>query len=313
VTEQHDLVIGSPMANRTRPETQGLIGLFTNMVPLRSQLAPDLTWRQLLKRARAATLDAYAHQSLPFEELVKAVQPTRFPGASPCFQVAFSFRQQDQESLCLPGIAVKTLELLNSTSKFDLTLHMQLTPERFGGTFIYSAALFDEATIERLGASMQGALEHLLTHPDAQLASMPLPAQRHSDRPHTAEPLEKTPPAQEVGPANALEQIIVEIWQNVLGAPEVGVQDNFFDLGGYSLLMIQVQRQLQETLQIQIALPDLFRAPTIQSLADFLRHGFDEASMLVQQRERGRARDEALSQQRNRRQAQRARQGGGHD
>ncbi|HEU5382189.1 MAG TPA: condensation domain-containing protein [Ktedonobacteraceae bacterium] len=318
-TGQSDIVIGSPMANRTRPELQKLIGLFTNMLPLRNQLAPDLAWRQLLQQTHTAVLAASAHQELPFEELVKAVQPARSAGASPCFQVAFSLQQSDQETLCLPGIEVKTLDLHNGTSKFDLTLHMHYTPDRFTGTLIYNTSLFAASTIQHLAAYIQAVLEYVAEHPDAHIAALPSPPQRPetSHLPHTsvpeAMPPQEAPEAPASASQHALEQIIVEIWQRVLGFSEIEMQDNFFDLGGYSLLMIQVQRQLQEVLQIQIPLTDLLRFPTIQTLATFLSQGFDEVPALLQRRERGRARDEALHQQRARRQAQHPRHGGTHE
>jgi acyl carrier protein len=104
--------------------------------------------------------------------------------------------------------------------------------------------------------------------------------------------------------------MIIEIWQQVLGFSEIEREDNFFDLGGYSLLMIRVQRQIQEMLQVQIPLTDLLRFPTVQSMAAFLSQGFDTESALVRRRERGRARDEALSRQRTRRQALHSSHGG---
>lgn len=318
-TEQSDVVIGSPMANRTRPELQQLIGLFSNMLPLRSQLAPDLPWRQLLRQTRTEVLAASAHQNLPFEELVKAVQPARSAGASPCFQVAFSLQQRDRESLYLPGIEVKTLDLHNGTSKFDLTLHMQYTPDRFTGTFIYNTALFAASTIQQMAEYTQVVLEYIAAHADAQIAALPLPPQRPGNSPllqmsaTAAVQPQDSPVAPTSASQHALERIILEIWQRVLGFSEIEIQDNFFDLGGYSLLMIQVQRQLQEVLQIQIPLTDLLRFPTVQTLATFLSQGFDEVSALLQRRERGRARDEALHQQRARRQAQHPRPGGTHE
>ena len=315
-TKQSDLVIGSPLANRTRPELQGVIGLFSNMLPLRGQLTPDLTWRQLLRQTRAGVLAAHDHQDFPFEELVKAVQPARAPGASPCFQVAFSLQQRDREALNLPGVEARTLDLQNGTSKFDLTLHMQCTPDQFTGTFIYSTSLFDARTPQQMAAYMQTVLEYIAAHPDAQIAALPVPP----PDPENSQPryaavtdaalAQEAPSAPASVSQRALEQMIIEMWQQVLGFSEIEREDNFFDLGGYSLLMIQVQRQLQEMLQVQISLTDLLRFPTVQALATFLSQGFDTAPALASRRERGRARDEALSQQRARRQAQRPRHGG---
>jgi hypothetical protein len=254
-TRQSDIVIGSPLANRTRPEVQGLIGLFSNMLSLRSQLPPDLTWKQLLRQTRSRVLAAHDHQDLPFEGLVRAVQPAHTAGASPCFQVTFSIQQYEREALSLPGIAVRAREVHNGTSKFDLTLHIHWTPDHWSRTLIYSTALFTAQTIQQMADYLHSVLHYLATHPEG---------------------------------------VIIEVWQQVLGFSEIEREDNFFDLGGYSLLMIQVQRQLQEILQVQISLTDLLRFPTVHGMALFLSQGVDTESALVRRRERGRARDEAL-------------------
>ncbi|HVU68760.1 MAG TPA: condensation domain-containing protein [Ktedonobacteraceae bacterium] len=315
-TGQSDLVIGNPMANRTRPETQQLIGLFTNMLPLRCQLSPDLPWRQLLKQTRTTLLESYTYQDLPFEELVKVIQPVRPAGASPCFQVAFSLQQREQEVLQLPGVQVKTIAVQNGTSKFDLTLHMQLTSEQFFATFLYNTDIFISATMQRLADHTRNVLEHILANPDAPLSALPLPSPGRAEEREAPQLVASGPvPADGASSASqaALEQLLLEIWQSVLGFAEIEIQDNFFDLGGYSLLMIQVQRRLQETLQVEIALTDLFRFPTIHTLALFLSDNFQEANDFSQRRERGRARGEALSQQLARRQRRRAQSGGSHD
>lgn len=307
-TGQSDLVVGSPLANRTRPEVQGLLGLFSNMLPLRARLTPDLTWKQLLRQTRLSVLGANDQQDLPFEELVKALQPLRIPGVSPYFQVAFSLHQRQREALRLPEIAVRTLEIHNGASKFDLTLQMQQSPEYWGGTWLYSTDLFTPQTIEQLAAYLQRVLEHLVANPDAPMRNLPVPPQVRASLP----PTQAEAPVPALTPASAsqsaLEQVIMEIWQQVLGFSEIEREDNFFDLGGYSLLMIRVQRQLQDVLQTEIPLTDLLRFPTVQNMATFLCQGYDTESALARRRERGRTREEALARQRTRRQA--SRQGG---
>src|SRR6476469_1553866 len=119
---QDDLVVGSPIANRHRAETEGLIGFFVNTLALRLDLAGDPTLRQLLAQARQVASGAYAHQDLPFERLVEALSPVRDPSHTPIFQVMLTLQNAPGAALDLPGLALRELELEQETAKLDLSL-----------------------------------------------------------------------------------------------------------------------------------------------------------------------------------------------
>jgi amino acid adenylation domain-containing protein len=149
-TGAEDLVVGSPIANRSRVETEGLIGLFANPLPLRGDLSGDPSFRALLERVREATLQAYAHQDLPFERLVEELRPERSTAFSPLFQVLLALQNAPAARLQLTGLTLELSEVDKGTEKFDLSLNLEEVGETVRGTLSSSVDLFDRTTVERL-------------------------------------------------------------------------------------------------------------------------------------------------------------------
>ncbi|XHX79762.1 MAG: amino acid adenylation domain-containing protein [Stenomitos frigidus ULC029] len=180
-TGQDDLAIGSPIANRNRSELEGLIGFFVNSLVLRTKLAGNPTFRTLLGQVQATTLTAYAHQDLPFEKLVEALQPTRDFSRNPLFQIVFALQNAPIAPLQLPGLTLSPLEFDLGTTRFDLECHCYKTLNTLHCTMIYSTALFEPATIERILQQFQVLLEGIVANPDQPIAHLPLltPSERH--------------------------------------------------------------------------------------------------------------------------------------
>jgi len=179
-TGQDDIVVGSPTANRTRVETEELIGFFVNMLVLRTNLSGDPTFRELLQRVREVALGAYARQELPFEKLVEELRPERTLNHSPLFQVVFHLRNVPQKLVNLPHLQMEVLRYESGTAQFDLTLALRETPDGLEVEVEYNTDLFDAATITRMVGHYQTLLEGLVTNPDASIATLPLltPAER---------------------------------------------------------------------------------------------------------------------------------------
>ncbi|MDB4948389.1 MAG: tycC3 [Gemmatimonadetes bacterium] len=173
---QADVVVGTPVAGRTRRETEGLIGLFVNTLALRGDLRGDPAFRELLARVREATLGAFAHQDVPFERLVEELQPARSLGHSPVFQVMFAFQNVPEAGgEAFPGLEVAGVARQGSTSQVDLTL--TLAPGEDGGlhgTLEYATDLFDAATAERFAGQFATLLEAALRDPAAPVSALPL-------------------------------------------------------------------------------------------------------------------------------------------
>ena len=171
-TGQEDVVVGSPIANRTHAEIEELIGFFVNAIVLRTDLSGNPSFRQLLGRARSVALDAYAHQDLPFEKLVEALQPERDLSRSPLFQVWFALQNAPRAEFKLPGLDLRSLEVHNGTSKFDLGLFVVEKPDGLSCMVEYSTDLFDAATIERLLGHFRTLLEAIAADPDQPIGRL---------------------------------------------------------------------------------------------------------------------------------------------
>jgi len=177
---QNDILVGSPIANRNRMETEPLIGCFINTLVLRTQVFDNPSFRDLLAQVRQTTLDAYSHQDYPFDLLVEELRPERTPSHSPLFQVMFVLNNTRSETLELPGLETSLLPSKNDVSAFDLTLSMQESAAGLTAVWEYATALFDEETMQRMAKHFQVLLEGIVANPRQGVAELPMltPAER---------------------------------------------------------------------------------------------------------------------------------------
>ncbi|BAY23196.1 non-ribosomal peptide synthase [Calothrix sp. NIES-2100] len=173
-SRQSDIVIGSPIANRDRQETHSLIGLFVNSLVLRTNLEGNPSFAELLQRVKQVALDAYAHQDVPLERLVEALQPERSLSHMPLFQVAFAMQNTPMGKLELPNLSLNLLKIENRTAKFDLTLSMQETESGILGEWEFNTDLFDATTISRMAGNFQTLLENIVVNPQQRIAEVSL-------------------------------------------------------------------------------------------------------------------------------------------
>jgi len=173
-TGQGDILVGTPIANRNRGEIEGLIGFFVNTLVLRTDLADNPSFSQLLTRVREVAMDAYAHQDLPFEMLVEALQPERDLSHTPLFQVAFVLQNTPKSEIAMTGLTVTDLPPENTTAKFDLTLAMVNTDDGLKGVWEYNTDLFESSTIERLSGHFLNLLGGIVANPQARISQLPL-------------------------------------------------------------------------------------------------------------------------------------------
>ncbi|MEG4145747.1 amino acid adenylation domain-containing protein [Microcoleus sp. Pol12B5] len=199
--QQEDIVVGSPIANRNRSEIESLIGFFVNSLVLRTDLSGNPTFRELLNRVKEVALGAYAHQDLPFEKLVEELHPDRALNQNPLFQVAFALQNAPGNHLELPELTLSPQQLDVGTARFDLEFHLwERSPNSSGsnqspsnklwvdssegisGMVIYSADLFDEATITRLIGHFQTLLESIVANPEQRIANLQYLSAQERDR-----------------------------------------------------------------------------------------------------------------------------------
>ncbi len=169
---QDDIVVGSPIAGRTRRELEGLIGFFVNTLVIRTQVADELSFRQHLERVRETALAAYAHQDLPFEKLVEELRPARDLSRQPIFQVLFALQNVPQERFDLPGLTLSRVESSTRTSKFDLSLYLHEAAKGLWGFFEYATDMFDSSTVARLAEHYRVLLERIVADPAQSCAQL---------------------------------------------------------------------------------------------------------------------------------------------
>ncbi len=171
---QEDISIGSPIANRNREDIESLIGFFVNTLVLRIRFEDNPSIKDLLAQVRETTLKAYAHQDVPFEQVVEALQPQRSLSHSPLFQVMFILQNAPMGDVELPSVTLTPLERQSTIAKFDLTVSMTETDQGLVGEWEYNTDLFDGTTIERMTAHFQNLLLAVVENPQFSVAEFPL-------------------------------------------------------------------------------------------------------------------------------------------
>ncbi|HEX3759507.1 MAG TPA: amino acid adenylation domain-containing protein [Kofleriaceae bacterium] len=168
-----DLVIGTAIAGRTRRELESVLGMFVQTVPLRIDCAGDPSFVTLLGRVRSTCVEAFAHQDLPFDQLVEQLAPARDPSRMPLFQVVVG-QHPAWPGFELPGLSVRADDAYHGSSMFDLSLAFQDTSTTVRATWEFSTALFDEATIRRMHAHWTELVSAALAEPDRPISQLPM-------------------------------------------------------------------------------------------------------------------------------------------
>ncbi|WP_017318022.1 non-ribosomal peptide synthetase [Mastigocladopsis repens] len=180
-TGQQDILVGSPIAGRNLPELQKLIGFFVNTQVLRTDMAGNPTFWELLQRVRAVTMSAYAYQDLPIDKLIEELQPERSLSYHPLFQVMFVLENTTRQKFELPGLTLTPFDWAHVTTRFDLTLSITETEQGLQGLWEYNTDLFDACTIRRMSGHFQTLLEGIVANPEQHISELPLltAAERH--------------------------------------------------------------------------------------------------------------------------------------
>jgi amino acid adenylation domain-containing protein len=260
-TSTRDIVVGTAVAGRDQRVFEGLIGLFVNILPLRTRIPDGLSFEQVLALVRATTLDALSHADVPFEQIVSTLQPTRALNRTPIVQVMFELERPT--SYEWPGLGVHFVELARDTAKFDLTLRLHETAGGLQGAFEYNRDVVQPEGVERMAEEFLQLLDHIVAD-----SSLPMSGGKTVHAQRALQERQARINKGSVEPRNEVERILVAIWAQVLGAAPSSVHDNFFDLGGHSLHAARVCYRLQEQLGVEIPLRAIFETPDLASLAE---------------------------------------------
>ncbi len=290
---QPDLSVGVPVAGRNSVETEGLVGFFVNTLVLRDNLSGNPSFPDLVGQVRETTLRAFANADVPFEKVVEFLQPERNLSYNPIFQVMFSVIKAAVQSDTFGDLTALSYTVAPTKSILDLSMTII---EGKGGQFWaqidHNTNLFRSEDVSRMLADYSTLLKAVIGSPETRImdlpiaeavvdrtaecslpVSLPVPSKTSSKRQTlTLSSTSHRPNPERPGqPIQAEEELLVGIWSDLLHLPEVGIDDNFFEIGGHSLLAAQLIAQVQSATGRKIAVSSVFRAPTIRAFANLLR------------------------------------------
>jgi amino acid adenylation domain-containing protein/non-ribosomal peptide synthase protein (TIGR01720 family) len=171
---QDDVVVGSPIAGRTHPDVESLVGPFVNTLVLRTDLSGDPSFLEVLGRIRRVTLDAYDHQDVPFERIVDALSPVRDTSRNPLFQLGFTLQNTERVEIDLPDLSIRREALDITTARIDLELYLVESGDGLAGRMVYNTDLFDDGTIEGMSRHFLRLLESAVQRPSAPISELAL-------------------------------------------------------------------------------------------------------------------------------------------
>ena len=276
---QDNILIGSPTANRQQGETEGLIGAFANTLLLKSDLSGEPSFNELLRRVKDISLGAFSNQSLPFEKLVETVRPaSNGRKGGQLFQVLFIFQTAFMQPVELKELSIKPIRSVSPGSIFELSLGVV---ERSEGTRLqleYNTDLFRQESIRFMLEDLRTILESAVLDTNRKIPELlkwttPLRSQEDEKNEGVSEIVL---PTRTMSEPNAVEneqidEILTSIWQEVLHLDSVRQDDDFFEIGGHSLLAVQLFDAIKKRLKVNLPLATLFTATTIEQLANLIR------------------------------------------
>ncbi len=260
---QDDIGIGTCVANRPLLELEGLIGPFSNVVLLRTDLSGAPSYREVFRRVREASLAAYSHQDLPFGTLLQHLRPAPASDRNPLFQMLFVLLNAPVSPVAVPGFSVHPFPLDTGTTRYELNLWVKMH-DGLELDLQYNTDLFEPATIRNLLKDYRAVLESMAKNPEKPIADSVIPPRTSGDsrRPQLQGPADGSAPRN-----NMIESHLLALWKEILGKHDVGIHEDFFELGGDSLRAARLFAKIQDTLNVTISLNALFQAPTIAQLA----------------------------------------------
>jgi acyl carrier protein len=290
LTGGRDLIVGTPAADRRHEAFHRLVGFFIEVVPLRLRLEPSQSFAERARACAGELLDVLAHPSVPLDRIVTALGVPRDPSRPPLVQVLFNVYNFPEPRLRLEGVAAERLAPGLAGSPFDFTVYVAERDGAFAVDLVHNPDLHRPPRMRALLDAYLRLLDQACAAPEEPLERIALPDLPAAGRPAQtpgrlaeAAPAPKGPaqpaPVGRVGPATDSERLVARVWREVLSLEAVGATDNFFDAGGDSMAAVVVQARLAELLGREIGIVDLFRYPSVRSLAAHLDGGSGAAEL----------------------------------
>src|SRR5262249_32663839 len=288
-TGSGDIVMGTSVTGRNTFETEPLIGVFTNVLVLRTDLSSDPSFNDLLKRARQTIIDALRHQDVAFERLVEILNPQRDLSTSPLFSINFIFQRSFIKNQTFAGISLTDIPSRSPGSLYDLNFFMVERPEGWRASCEYNTDLFETATVEKMLSQFEAVLGAIARDPEQKISTLLSFALQKDATPGTSRPTSASetasfgPPEHAasravLGPRDETQARLVELWKEALGIAQIGIDENLFDIGATSLKAASMVPRISRTFGEPVSLMTLFRFPTIEEFARTLKCSQSAAS-----------------------------------
>jgi thioesterase domain-containing protein len=277
-SKAEEIVIGTPITNRPFHEVERLIGDFINIVALRCDISGNPPFIELLRRSKETALNALSNKDIPFEMVVRNLKSHRDSSRNPVFQVLLQLLPALDARIGELSIAPFDFEL--KSTQVDLALHLYDQPDGgILGRFQYCTDLFAAETVEGLSLNFVQLLGEIVKDPLQKILEIPIPVlplsgNGQATRGSRPKPAAEARPMREYAPAqDSVQAQLVEIWEEVLQRKPIGIHDDFFDLGGHSLLVTRVIALTIERLGHRLPFAEFFANPTIAAHARSLSGG----------------------------------------
>ncbi|GAA2595341.1 hypothetical protein GCM10010399_27340 [Dactylosporangium fulvum] len=289
-----DIAVGTPVAGRDKPEFEEVVGSLVNNVVMRTDLSGDPTFEQVVDRVRAVTLRAYQHQDLPFGKLVQELRPVRDMRFNPLCQTVFSYGSTPftkQETELAPDLRLRYFGIPNGTMRFDLELTLDETPDGLAGRCDHNVALLEPQTAARLCERYVALLRAIVERPGSRLSELGVRTTTAVSTPAVVQPAAADPPSPAAdaptsataAPLSATAERIGRLWAEALQVDEVDPYEDFFVLGGDSMMATRLVVRIREELGCELKLPTFFASCTVAELAEVIDEQAgpaDDAAML---------------------------------
>lgn len=261
---QEDLIVCSPVSGRHRADTRALIGYFNNVVALRNDVSANPSFSELLGRVSQSFVEASNYQDVPLQLVAELPNLVR----TPLTRAMFVLQNTATPSLELEGLNVSSVFVDREIANFDLSLSVYEKNGQLTTVLQYKTDLFKAKSIVQMLDQFKNLLESIIANSELKLTELPEVVRLISGASEYTEFALNE--ANYIAPRNALEQQMVQLWQNLLEMQQIGINDNFFDLGGHSLLAVKLFTEIETTFGKQLPLSTLLAAPTIAGLAKVL-------------------------------------------
>ncbi|MEW2476778.1 condensation domain-containing protein [Micromonospora gifhornensis] len=272
LTAQRDTLVGTPVSARPLAETENMVGYFLNMVVLRGTADPDASLRDLIATEHASAMSAYAHQDLPFEQLVTQLRPPREMGSTPLVQTVFSVEGQPGMSGSYLGASCEEIVLTGGRAQYDLMVKVVRDVE-LTARWDFDDAIIDATRITEWARQFWALVDAVTSDPDRRVRDIPglgdVPPDPSQDDQATVEVLAWAGTADRVEPQGYLQETIAAAWQSLLGVSP-GAHDALFDLGGHSLTVAQLSFRLSDTFRAHVGVAELFEYQTVAAQAEYV-------------------------------------------